>query len=160
VTVTNGFGCTASSASPINTVIVNPILQHQQQLQRADQSSILSVGNSVVLTSSASETLWSSGQNNTPITVTTTGSYTVTQTFAGCTSVTSASDIYWLIQLHPLQQLLVWVYNDLLSWWIGSSDVNCRYSTLWWSTNRNDTQSITAVVLAPHLPFKLLDGPL
>ena len=81
------LGCTGPNASQIITV--NPI--PAAPTVTAGGPTTFCTGGSVVLTSSASSgNTWSTTETTQSITVSTSGSYTVTQTVAGCTSAASA----------------------------------------------------------------------
>jgi hypothetical protein len=88
VTVSNGFGCTSSSAA--TSVTVNPIPAIPSIT--TGSATTFCDGGSVILTSSAaSGNLWSTGETTQSITVTTSGSYTVEEIAAGCSSGTATA---------------------------------------------------------------------
>jgi hypothetical protein len=87
VTVTDGNGCSATSAATNVTVNPNPATPTIS----AGSSTTFCAGGSVTLTSSsASGNVWSTGATTQSITVTNSGSYSVIVTSGGC-SATSAS---------------------------------------------------------------------
>ncbi|MGV3609535.1 MAG: T9SS type A sorting domain-containing protein, partial [Fluviicola sp.] len=80
------LGCTSSNAA--QTVTVNPI--PSAPVITAGGPTTFCAGGSVVLTSSASSgNIWSTTETTQSITVSASGSYTVTQTLLGCTSAVS-----------------------------------------------------------------------
>ncbi len=81
------LGCTSPNAS--QTITVNPI--PAAPTVTAGGPTTFCAGGSVVLTSSVSSgNTWSTTETTQSITVSTSGSYTVTQTVSGCTSAASA----------------------------------------------------------------------
>jgi hypothetical protein len=84
VQITDANGCTSLASIP-TTVTVNPI--PSVPTITAGSTTTFCDGGSVVLTSSAtSGNLWSTGETTQSITVTTSGSYTVQEITAGCSS--------------------------------------------------------------------------
>ena len=90
VTVTDGNGCVGTSAA--QAITVNPL---PTPTITADGPTTFCEGDNVVLTSSAASSyLWSTGQTAQSITVTTTGSYSVTVTDAnGCMNDSDPVDV-------------------------------------------------------------------
>jgi large repetitive protein len=154
VDVTNGFGCTTSSASP-TTVIVNPI--PSIPTISAGGSTTFCSGNSVVLTSSAaSGNLWSTGETTQSITVTTTGSYTVEQILLGCSSGSSAQTD---VLVNPTPATPTITAGGFTTFCLGGSVVltSTAGTAYLWSTGET-TQSIT-VTTSGSYSVQIVDGP-
>ncbi|WP_430403139.1 FG-GAP-like repeat-containing protein [Fluviicola sp.] len=154
VNVTNGFGCTTSSASPI-TVIVNPI--PSVPTITAGGPTTFCSGNNVVLTSSAaSGNLWSTGETTQSITVTTSGSYTVEQILSGCSSGASASTN---VTVNPTPATPTISAGGLTTFCLGGSVVltSTAGTSYLWSTGET-TQSIT-VTTSGSYSVQIVDGP-
>ncbi|MDY0215591.1 MAG: ice-binding family protein [Bacteroidales bacterium] len=124
VTVTNEFGCTASSVSTIVTVNPLPIATITP-----NGATTFCDGNSVVLTSSiGSSYLWNTAQTSQSITVSTSGSYSVTVTNEfGCT----ASSVSTVVTVTPLP-IAGFTYSvaDLFTYTFANTSVNA--STYAW----------------------------
>ncbi|WP_341903644.1 FG-GAP-like repeat-containing protein [Fluviicola taffensis] len=154
VDVTNGFGCTTSSASPI-TVIVNPI--PSVPTITAGGPTTFCSGNNVVLTSSAaSGNLWSTGETTQSITVTTSGSYSVEEITAGCASGQSASTN---VTVNPTPATPTITAGSSTSFCTGGSVVltSTAGTSYLWSTGET-TQSIT-VTTSGSYSVQIVDGP-
>ncbi|WP_186280062.1 FG-GAP-like repeat-containing protein [Fluviicola chungangensis] len=141
VTETNGFGCSSSSIP--TSITVNPI--PAIPTITAGGSTTFCDGGSVVLTSSAaSGNLWSTGETTQSITVTTSGSYTVEEIQAGCSSGPSASET---ITVNPNPSVPTITPASSTTFCDGGSVVLTSSASTgnMWSTGET-TQSITVTV--------------
>jgi hypothetical protein len=154
VQVTNAAGCLSAASSP--TVVTVNSIPSTPTITAGGPTTFCS-GGSVILTSSASSgNLWSSGQTTQSITVTTTGSYTVTQTLAGCTSVTSASTS---VLVNPTPSTPTITAGGFTTFCLGGSVVltSTAGTSYLWSTGET-TQSITATASGSY-SVQIVDGP-
>ncbi|WP_343634191.1 FG-GAP-like repeat-containing protein [Fluviicola sp.] len=153
--VSNGFGCSTASASATN-VTVNPI-PAVPTITAGGPTTFCSAGGSVVLTSSASTgNLWSTGETTQSITVTTTGSYTVEQILAGCSSGSSASTD---VLVNPTPATPTITAGSTTTFCTGDSVVltSTAGTSYLWSTGET-TQSIT-VTTSGSYSVTIIDGP-
>jgi len=87
VTETNGAGCSATSAP--TTVTVNAV-PSTPAIAPSGATTFCSGGSVTLTSSAASGNTWSTTETTPSIVVTTSGTYTVTETAGGCTSATSS----------------------------------------------------------------------
>ncbi|MDR0802181.1 gliding motility-associated C-terminal domain-containing protein [Fluviicola sp.] len=139
VMVTNGSGCSATSAT--TTVTVNPV-PAVPTITASDSTTFCS-GNNVVLTSSsAAGNTWSTGVTAQSITVTTSGTYTVTVTNGSGCSATSAVTT---VTVNPVPAVPTITAGGPTTFCSGNNVVLTSSSATGntWSTGAT-TQSITA----------------
>ncbi len=138
VTYTDGFNCSSSSAPIVVTVNNNPAAP----TIAASGPVTFCDGGSVTLTSSqGTGNLWSTSESTSAITVTTSGSYTVTYTNANNCSTTSAPLV---VTVNPLPAAPTISANGPTTFCDGGSVTltASQSSGINWSTNET-TQSIT-----------------
>nr|WP_294858702.1 FG-GAP-like repeat-containing protein [uncultured Fluviicola sp.] len=154
VTVTNGFGCTTSSASP-TAVVVNPI-PSAPTISAGGPTTFCSGGSLVLTSSAATGNLWSTGETTQSIVVTATGSYTVTQTLAGCSSAASAS---MDVLVNPTPATPTITAGSTTTFCAGGSVVltSTAGASYLWSTGET-TQSIT-VTTSGSYSVQIVNGP-
>jgi large repetitive protein len=138
VSVTSG-GCT-SATSAGTTVTVNP-LPATPTISAGGPLTFCAGGSVVLTSSSASGNLWSTGATTQSITVSTSGTYTVTRTSGGCTSLPSAGTT---VTVNPLPATPTISAGGPLTFCAGGSVVLTSSSATGnlWSTGAT-TQSIT-----------------
>ena len=139
VQITGSNGCTSLLSSPTN-VTVNPV-PSVPTITAAGPTTFCD-GGSVILTSSASSgNLWSTGETTQSITVTSSGSYTVEQILAGCSSGNSLAET---VTVNPNPSVPTITASGPTSFCAGGSVVLTSSSSTGnlWSTSET-TQSIT-----------------
>ena len=138
VSVTSG-GCT-SATSAGTTVTVTP-LPAAPTISAGGPTTFCAGGSVVLTSSSATGNLWSTGATTQSITVTTSGTYTVTRTSGGCTSLPSAGTT---VTVNPLPATPTISAGGPTTFCAGGSVVLTSSSATGnlWSTGAT-TQSIT-----------------
>jgi hypothetical protein len=149
VQVTNANGCTSATSSPV-VVVVNPI--PSAPTITAGGSTTFCAGGSVTLTSSATNgNNWSTGATTQSITVSSSGTYTLTVTELGCTSPAASQ----VVTVNPLPSTPTITAGGPITFCSGGSVTLSAptSSSYLWSTSQttqsivvNSTQTITLQV--------------
>jgi PKD repeat protein len=151
MTATNGFGSTiATQVITVNTTPATPTIS-------AGGSTTFCAGGSVVLTSSsATGNVWSTGATTQSITVSTAGTYTVTRTTGGCTSLPSAGTT---VTVNPLPATPTISAGGSTTFCAGGSVVLTSSSATGnvWSTGAT-TQSITVSTAGTYTVTRTTGG--
>jgi len=154
-TVTRTVSGCASPASAGTTVTVNPI-PTAPTITASGPLTFCAGGNVVLTSSSATGNTWSTGATTQSITVTTSGTYTVTRAASGCTSAASAGTT---VTVNPIPATPTITAGGPLTFCGGGSVVLTSSSATGntWSTGAT-TQSITVTTSGTYTVTRAASG--